>query len=183
MPTMLIGRQLVLELMASKSIWSIISRGTLLASVAAIALGGCGTSPYTGPRFTGTPGRDEVSPVRYQVVNLAEGLIGTPYRYGGNSRRGFDCSGLVQYTHRRVGVSVPRTAASQLAQARVPDRPNLLPGDLLFFNIDAQKSGHVGIYEGDGVFIHAPSSGKRVSRASLDNPYWGERLVATRTFL
>ena len=80
-------------------------------------------------------------------------------------------------------MTVPRTAASQLAQARVPDRPNLLPGDLLFFNIDAQKSRHVGIYEGDGVFIHAPSSGKRVSRASLDNPYWGERLVASRTFL
>ena len=183
MPTMLIGRQLVFELMASKSIWSIISRGTLLASAAAIALVGCGTSPYTGPRFTGTPGPDEVSPARYQVVSLAEGLIGTPYRYGGNSRRGFDCSGLVQYTHRKVGVDVPRTTASQWGQARVPERENLLPGDLLFFTIGIRKTRHVGIYEGDGVFIHAPSSGKQVSRASLDNPYWRSRLIAAKSFL
>ncbi|MGB5613396.1 MAG: NlpC/P60 family protein [Sedimenticolaceae bacterium] len=54
---------------------------------------------------------------------------------------------------------------------------------MLFFTIGIRKTRHVGIYEGDGVFIHAPSSGKQVSRASLDNPYWGERLVATGTFL
>jgi cell wall-associated NlpC family hydrolase len=110
-------------------------------------------------------------------------MIGTPYRYGGKNRSGFDCSGLVQYAHSSAGVDVPRTTASQLAQARVPDRRNLLPGDLLFFEINGQKGRHVGIYEGDGVFIHAPSSGKRVSRASLDNPFWRKRLVATRTFL
>ena len=117
------------------------------------------------------------------MVSTAEQLIGTPYRYGGNTRAGFDCSGLVQYTHRKAGVQVPRTTASQLAQSRAPERPNLLPGDLVFFKIDWQKSRHVGIYEGDGVFIHAPSSGKQVSRASLKNPYWNKRLIATRTFL
>ena len=58
-----------------------------------------------------------------------------------------------------------------------------MPGDLLFFAIDRQKERHVGIYEGEGLFIHAPSSGKRVSRASLDNPYWRDRLIARRTFL
>jgi cell wall-associated NlpC family hydrolase len=89
----------------------------------------------------------------------------------------------VQYTHRQVGIDVPRTTGSQLAQARIPERQHLLPGDLLFFHIDVQKIRHVAIYEGDGVFIHAPSSGKHVSRASLENPFWSRRLVATRTFL
>ena len=168
--------------MACKRNWSITLRNAGLAAAAAAALAGCGTAP-TGPRLTGTPSPGEVSPVRHQVVSLAGQLVGTPYRYGGSSRRGFDCSGLVQYTHRQVGLEVPRTTESQLRQARVPERENLLPGDLLFFTIGFAKARHVGIYEGDGFFIHAPSSGKRVSRASLENPYWGERLVATGTFL
>lgn len=121
--------------------------------------------------------------MRHEVIRSAGQLIGTPYRYGGNNPGGFDCSGLVQYTHRMAGVDVPRTTAAQLAQARVPERRTLLPGDLLFFEIDWQKSRHVGIYEGDGTFIHAPSSGKRVSRASLRNPYWNSRLIATKTFM
>lgn len=149
----------------------------------AVSLHACGTTPVKGPEYTGDPEQYEVSPTRNQVVRVAGQMIGTPYRYGGSNRNGFDCSGLVQYTHRQVGIDVPRTTASQWAQAHIPDRRNLLPGDLLFFHIDAQKSQHVGIYEGDGVFIHAPSSGKRVSRASLDNPYWSNRLVASRTFL
>ena len=180
---MLVDGQSVFSIMASKRSWSIAVRNTALAVVAAAALGGCGTSPYLGPRSTGIPAPHEVSAARHQVVSLAGQLIGTPYRYGGNSRRGFDCSGLVQYTHRNAGVNVPRTTASQWSQARVPERENLLPGDLLFFTIGIRKARHVGIYESDGVFIHAPSSGKHVSRASLDNPYWSERLVATRTFL
>ena len=162
---------------------SIKLRNTLLVALTAAALTGCGTSPVSGPSYTLDSGRQEVSPTRHAAVGIAGQLIGTPYRYGGSSPDGFDCSGLVQYTHRKVGMAVPRTTESQLAQARVPKRETLLPGDLLFFNIGAQKSRHVGIYEGDGIFIHAPSSGKRVSRASLENPFWSKRLVAVRTFL
>jgi cell wall-associated NlpC family hydrolase len=158
-------------------------RNALLVAVTAAGLSACGTSPVSGPTYTDDSGHQVVSPTRHEVVRVAGQMIGTPYRYGGSNRRGFDCSGLVQYAHRKAGVDVPRTTASQLAQARVPERRGLLPGDLLFFEIDWQKSRHVGIYEGDGVFIHAPSSGKRVSRASLDNPFWGKRLIATRTFL
>lgn len=155
----------------------------LVAVTLASMLAACGTSSRSGPGFVDGYANEEVSGARYQVVRSAGQLIGTPYRYGGANRRGFDCSGLVQYTHNLAGVDVPRTTAEQLAQARVPERRNLLPGDLLFFDIDWQKSRHVGIYEGDGVFIHAPSSGKRVSRASLKNPYWSSRLIATKTFL
>ena len=155
----------------------------LAATLAAVSLHACGTAPVKGPQYAGGSDQYETTPARHEVVRIAEQLIGTPYRYGGNSPRGFDCSGLVEYTHRQVGIDVPRTTGSQLAQARIPERHALLPGDLLFFHIDAQKSRHVGIYEGDGVFIHAPSSGKHVSRASLENPFWSRRLVATRTFL
>ena len=144
---------------------------------------GCSTSPESGPRLTGNFSAHEVSSTRRNVVRTAGKLIGTPYRYGGASTKGFDCSGLVQYTHRKAGIPVPRTTAAQLARSRVPERRDLLPGDLLFFKIEWQKSRHVGIYEGNGVFIHAPSSGKKVSRASLNNPYWEKRLIATRTFL
>jgi cell wall-associated NlpC family hydrolase len=168
--------------MASTNGWLGKIRNALLVAVTAAGMNGCGTSPVSGPTYTGDSGR-VVSPTRHEVVRVAGQLIGTPYRYGGNNRKGFDCSGLVQYAYRKAGVEVPRTTASQLAQARVPERRTLLPGDLLFFEIDWQKSRHVGIYEGDGVFIHAPSTGKRVSRASLENPFWGKRLIATRTFL
>ena len=155
----------------------------LAATLAAVSLHACGTAPVQGPQYTAGPEQYETTPVRHEVVRIAEQLIGTPYRYGGSAPSGFDCSGLVQYAHHQVGIDVPRTTGSQLAQARIPERRYLLPGDLLFFHIDAQKSQHVAIYEGDGVFIHAPSSGKRVSRASLENPFWSRRLVATRTFL
>jgi len=146
-------------------------------------LSGCGTSPHGGPMIVDGYTDQEVSPARREVVRHAGQLIGTPYRYGGSSRQGFDCSGLVQYTHRKVGLKVPRTTASQWNQAQLPDRKTFLPGDLLFFNIGWRKTRHVGIYEGDGIFIHAPSSGKQVSRASLDNPYWRNRLIAAKTFL
>ncbi len=138
------------------------------------------------------PGESGVAPAgpggptastRNAVVNVAAQQIGTPYRYGGNTRRGFDCSGLVEYAHRQAGIDVPRTTAEQWANARSTDRRLMLPGDLLFFRIGGYKRRHVGIYEGDGVFIHAPSSGKSVGRASLDNQYWRRRLIGAKTFL
>ncbi|MCB1801681.1 MAG: C40 family peptidase [Gammaproteobacteria bacterium] len=124
-----------------------------------------------------------VSAQRANLIRVTARQIGTPYQYGGNGRRGFDCSGLVQYVHRAVGIDVPRTADEQWRHSRTPRRRHLVPGDLVFFAIDGSKTSHVGVYEGGGRFIHAPSSGKRVSRASLDNPYWRERMVGARTFL
>ena len=182
-PTILVFRQSDLYSMALLKRFSGNVAKILAATLAAVSLHACGTAPVKGPQYTGAPEQYEASPARHEVVRIAEQMIGTPYRYGGSAPNGFDCSGLVQYTHRQVGIDVPRTTGSQLAQARIPERQHLLPGDLLFFHIDVQKSRHVGIYEGDGVFIHAPSSGKHVSRASLENPFWSRRLVATRTFL
>lgn len=155
----------------------------LIGILATLALGGCATAPAPRPADWTAPAGTGVSAARHEVVRVAAGQIGTPYRYGGNTRRGFDCSGLVQYAHRQAGIDVPRTTAAQWTVARSPRREHLLPGDLLFFSIGVKKSRHVGIYEGRGLFIHAPSSGKEVSRASLDNPYWQSRLIGARTFL
>jgi cell wall-associated NlpC family hydrolase len=119
---------------------------------------------------------------RSVVVSAARRAIGAPYRYGGNTPAGFDCSGLVQHAHAMAGIEIPRTTAAQWRRGRAPGRRNLLPGDLLFFAPGDRKDRHVGIYEGNGMFIHAPSSGKPVGRASLDNPYWRSRLIGSRSF-
>ena len=124
----------------------------------------------------------KAAPVRAAVVGTARQMLGTPYRYGGSSPNGFDCSGLVSYVYRRAGVRVPRTSSEQFRQsARVPLQ-QLQPGDLLFFRLSPPKVSHVAIYDGSGRFIHAPSSGKRVSYASLDNPYWRQHLVGAGRF-
>lgn len=157
-------------------------RGALLLLLAVI-LGACARAPSTpgapapGP-WDATAGGD-----RERLLAVARRQLGTPYRYGGSAPGGFDCSGLVQFAHRQVGIAVPRTARAQWRRARVPNRRHLLPGDLLFFEIGPRKRRHVAIYEGHGRFIHAPSSGKTVSRASLDNPFWRTRLLGKRTFL
>ena len=157
-------------------------RMVFLAAVV-LGLGGCATASLTTGKGPDDTGGHQVSERRLQVVRVASQQIGIPYRYGGSSRGGFDCSGLVQYTHRKIGIEVPRTTHSQWKQARTPVRDYLMPGDLLFFRMGTLKGRHVGIYEGNGLFIHAPSSGKRVSRSSLDNPFWQRRLLGAKSFL
>lgn len=111
-----------------------------------------------------------------QVVRMAERKLGAPYRYGGAGPDVFDCSGLVHYAYRQLGLSVPRTTAGQLRAAARVEVDRLQVGDLVFFRLE-DKISHVGLYAGDSRFIHAPSSGKRVSVAEL-SPYWRSRLVA-----
>lgn len=138
--------------------------------LAAALLGGCASAPPA-------PSHPESS-VGLQVLAAAERQIGRPYRYGSAGPRSFDCSGLVQYAHRRAGLAVPRTTTQQFRLARRVNRRGLRPGDLLFFRLEPAKVSHVGIYAGEGRFVHAPSSGKRVSYGELDDPYWSRRLVA-----
>ena len=114
------------------------------------------------------------SGAKSDLVANAHLLLGTPYRFGGNRpATGFDCSGFVQYAHATVGIRLPRTSRQQYQASRPVKKQNLRPGDLVFFRINKKRSiSHVGIYIGKGKFIHSPSSGKRVSIARLDNPYW-----------
>ena len=105
----------------------------------------------------------------------AESRIGTAYRYGGSGPDAFDCSGLVAYAYQQVGVSVPRTAAQQYALARPVPRSELRPGDLVFFRLSGREVSHVGIYAGDGQFVHAPQTGGQVSTANLDDEWYRQR--------
>lgn len=113
---------------------------------------------------------------RREVVAIAEQMIGKPYRYGGSSPRGFDCSGLVQYSYTQAGYSVPRESIKQYQTSRDVKMSELQAGDLLFFRING-KISHVGIFIEKDRFIHAPSSGKKVVYGSLTNPYWRAHFV------
>jgi murein DD-endopeptidase len=114
---------------------------------------------------------------RAEILAGAHAMLGRPYRYGGASPRGFDCSGLVYYTYSRAGIRVPRTTAEQFLQAKRVGRRQLRPGDLLFFRLGSRRVSHVAIYKGAGEFIHAPSTGKHVMTGSLEDRYWRERFA------
>lgn len=118
----------------------------------------------------------------HPAVAVARDLVGVPYRYGGATPDGFDCSGLVYYSYAKAGIRVPRTSTEQYRRAQAVQLSELRAGDLLFFNVSLAKVSHVGIYAGEGRFIHAPSSGKRVSATDLASPYWRERLVGVGRF-
>jgi cell wall-associated NlpC family hydrolase len=121
-----------------------------------------------------TPGGPSGDPGR-AVLDAAESRLGAPYRYGGAGPDAFDCSGLVTYAYRQLGVAVPRTAAQQFAAATPVPRSELRPGDLVFFRLEGRDVSHVGIYAGDDRFVHAPQSGGNVRMARLDDEYFRRR--------
>jgi len=122
------------------------------------------------PFRPGLPGEPAAATDRGVVLlRAAESRIGTPYRYGGAGPDAFDCSGLVVYAHRELGVTVPRTAAEQFAAAAPVLRHDLRPGDLVFFRLAGRQVSHVGIYAGGSRFVHAPRGGGHVRMASLED--------------
>ena len=151
--------------------------GVLAALVLALLLAGCGreaTRPET-PQARHWPQVAPDDPASANAVTLrALSLVGTPYRYGGNTPdSGFDCSGLVNYVYRdMLDLRLPRSSR-ELAQVQGPrlERNRLASGDLVFFGSGREVS-HVGIYVGEGRFVHAPSSGGTVRLDRLDGPYW-----------
>lgn len=150
----------------------------LLLSSFVILASACSSTPDYPPRTTSANPAPGGNSIAHPGVRVAASMVGTPYRYGGSSPRGFDCSGLVYYSYRQAGFHVPRTTREQLrAASRIPVS-QLSPGDLLFFRTVRQDVSHVAIYTGGGRFIHAPSSGKRVSYGSMSNTYWQNRLIA-----
>lgn len=150
-----------------------------------ISLAGCAGSPVR-PDFSALHGDSQRSskPVQRDVIRTARSLLGTPYKYGGTTPEGFDCSGFVQYVYRTAArVLLPRMT-HDLIRSGKPIRPGQLrPADLVYFKIEHQKPLHVGIYLGDGAFIHAPSAHGKVNIQRLDQVYWKDRYLGARRVL
>jgi len=146
-----------------------------LTLILALALAGCASAPIASqsPVAADRPAAD-------RAAALAAKMVGKPYKYGGASPSGFDCSGLVQYSFRQAGIALPHNTVQQRSATRLVKVAELRRGDLLFFNQEGKKYGHVGIYLGDGKFVHAPSSGKSVRSDALSNPYWKKHLSEVR---
>ncbi|WP_407972466.1 C40 family peptidase [Burkholderia pyrrocinia] len=119
--------------------------------------------------------RDSTAYVRQKALSL----IGIPYRRGGTSpKNGFDCSGFVQYVMRAAtGARIGRTAAIQATEGLPVEQGQLQAGDLVFFNTLGRKFSHVGLYLGNGEFVHSPAKGGRVRLESLYSPYWQRHYV------
>jgi cell wall-associated NlpC family hydrolase len=118
------------------------------------------------------------------LLKAAYRSLGITYRWGGNTpKEGFDCSGLTKFTHKNVHVSIPRTALEQSKASRTISRQQLKPGDMIFFRTSGKTVNHVGIYVGNGKFIHAASGGGKVTLDDLRRAYWQQRLVKYGTFL
>jgi len=123
--------------------------------------------------------------LREELVKTAKRFIGIPYRWGGTTaENGFDCSGLTMVAYRLNGLNLPRVSRSQFKAGKWVARSKLRPGDLVFF---ATKGGtrvtHVGMYTGNGEFIHAPRTGKKVRIEKLSNKFFAKTYVGGRTYL
>ena len=152
-----------------------------LGLAAALLLGACSTTPVPAP----APARPLASYLTdeqaHDIAIHALGLVGTPYRYGGNTpESGFDCSGLIGYVYRhRVGTAPPRTVAQLSGWGRPVDARELRTGDLVVFGT-GRSASHAGIYVGDGRFVHAPSSGGTVRLDHLQSRYWARQNASFR---
>jgi cell wall-associated NlpC family hydrolase len=111
-----------------------------------------------------------------RAAMLALRMVGTPYRWGGESPGGFDCSGLVRWAYGRVGIDVPHNSHALYGIGRVVSRDRLETGDVLFFS----GLGHVGLYLGGGLMVHAPYSGKTVEIVDLAASHYASRLIGAR---
>ncbi len=126
--------------------------------------------------------RDSVSNKASELVVTALGFLGVPYKRGGNSiETGFDCSGFVRAMYQQtVGLILPRKAEQQAAATESIDKTELQPGDLVFFNTLRRAFSHVGIYVGDGKFIHSPRAGAEVRVEDMQKSYWSRRFDGAR---
>lgn len=115
-----------------------------------------------------------------QIVSKAQEYLGTPYVYGGASPSGFDCSGFVYYVLKSLGYSPYRTPADQYKMGFSVSKSELQPGDIVFFSGNGSSITHVGLYVGDGQFIHSPNSRSTVSYSSLTSGYWSEHYYGAR---
>ena len=152
---------------------------------------GCST-PVTQTGLTPSLGKEgsrrlpdftqDTSAQQEDISVTAIGLIGTPYRWGGNTPdSGFDCSGLIAYVFANTrGKKIPRTTGEIARASELIRSSPIAPGDLIFFNTLGSPHSHVGIYVGKGRFVHAPTTGGTVRLDELRTPYWSNRFTEVR---
>jgi len=167
----------------------------LLLFSASVWLSACGLLPFQGssgssatisPGGTGSRLRsDNALSQGNDVVIFALGLVETGYRFGGkNPEAGLDCSGMVSYVFdKAAGLRLTGSAADLARKGKFVERAELQPGDVLFFNTSNRPHSHVGIYIGNGRFVHAPSSKGAVRTENLDKGWFASRFEEARTYL
>lgn len=160
------------------------ARCTLLAAVV-LGLAGCAQQLIAEHESTAVlEPAQQPSPAQSRAGDaaiFAMAQLGSPYKYGGTSPAGFDCSGLVRYSYGLVGVTLPRDTREQRKVTRrlEPDE-EWTAGDLLFFRFGGKNGLHVGVWVGNGEFVHAPSSGGKVRVERFDAPHWQKRFIEAR---
>ncbi|WNS78485.1 C40 family peptidase [Domibacillus sp. DTU_2020_1001157_1_SI_ALB_TIR_016] len=117
----------------------------------------------------------------YKQKAISEGkkVLGTPYKWGGTTTKGFDCSGFIGYAFKKAGKTLPRTTAEIYKKGKAVSKSNLQKGDLVYFQTYKKGPSHMGIYLGNNEFIHASSS-KGVSITTLSNSYWKKRYIGAK---
>lgn len=163
--------------------------GTVL--LAALVLAGCGSTPRSSPPTASRPVDRSVSNIqvasenRQEVVLYALSLLDVNYQFGGaNPEAGLDCSGLVYFIYKNaLGVTLPHNAAEMARLSRPVERQALQAGDLVFFNTLGKPYSHVGVYIGDGKFVHAPSSKGHIKVESLSSPWFAARFEGGRSLI
>ena len=144
---------------------------------ALLLIGGCASAPAPSVQ-SDTAGVPASKASR--AADVAVSMVGKPYRYGGSTPRGFDCSGLVNFSYAQVGIQVSRDTRTLRRQTSLVRASSLRRGDLVFFDQEGKKYSHVGLYLGEGYFVHAPSSGGKVRTDSLEAEYWSRHFVEGR---
>jgi cell wall-associated NlpC family hydrolase len=160
-----------------RTLWSLLLASTAMVLAACSSAPTAPSSPVAAPQPAARLTLEQAN----DVTVMAIGLVGTPYRYGGNTpASGFDCSGLIGYVYKqRAGVVAPRTTGGLIDWGTSIPAPSLRTGDLVVF-VQNGRANHAGIYVGEGRFVHAPSTGGTVRLDSLNSPYWAKQQVSYR---
>jgi cell wall-associated NlpC family hydrolase len=149
---------------------------------ALLALPGCSTFSARSNAAKVAQFKQDTSVGTEDISIAAVGLVGVPYRYGGNNPKGgFDCSGLIAYVYvKSANIKLPRTIQEMSGKGQSVEDQAPAPGDLVFFNTTGEKYSHAGIYVGQGRFVHAPSAGGTVRLEYITTPYWAARFTEAR---
>ncbi|OYY51661.1 MAG: hypothetical protein B7Y05_20605 [Polynucleobacter sp. 24-46-87] len=150
--------------------------------ICVLVLSGCSTFSAKSNTAKVSQFKQDASVGTEDISIAAVGLVGVPYRYGGNTpKSGFDCSGLIAYVYSKsANIKLPRTIKEMSRKGQSVDGQPPAPGDLVFFNTTGEKYSHAGIYVGQGRFVHAPSAGGTVRLEYITKPYWAARFTEAR---